>query len=75
MYVNKLLSSACQDLDQEFEQAALLLKGKSPRLATIDCLKEVDLCAKYNVVSYPAIRVFEGPKKITRYRDLRKADL
>jgi len=62
-------------LDQEFEKAASLLEGKSPTLATIDCLKEAEICAKYDVLSYPAIRVFEGSKKMTRYRDLRKAEL
>lgn len=75
MHTYRLLSLACQDLDQEFEEAARLLEGKSAKFATIDCLKEVDLCAKYNVISHPTIRVFEGPEKMTRYRDLRKAQL
>ena len=40
---------------------------------SIDCTSESTLCHEHDVVSYPAIRVFNSPS-MTRYKGARKAD-
>ncbi|PMD25441.1 thioredoxin-like protein [Hyaloscypha hepaticicola] len=42
-------------------------------LLSIDCTAEPDLCREQGVFSYPAIRVFDGSKKLRRYKGSRKA--
>jgi protein disulfide-isomerase A1 len=42
-------------------------------LLSIDCKAEADLCQEQSVISYPAIRVFDGSEKVRRYKGPRKA--
>jgi protein disulfide-isomerase A1 len=42
-------------------------------LISIDCTIEADLCQEHGVISYPAIRVFDGSGKTRRYKGPRKA--
>lgn len=42
-------------------------------LLSVDCKTEADLCQEQGVISYPAIRVFDGSEKVRRYKGPRKA--
>ena len=42
-------------------------------VANVNCTADLKLCSDYNVTSYPALRIFRGPKNVTRFREKRKA--
>ncbi|KUJ15828.1 uncharacterized protein LY89DRAFT_97094 [Mollisia scopiformis] len=42
-------------------------------LLSIDCKAEADLCAEYDVVSFPAIRLLKGSESSMRYKGPRKS--
>jgi Thioredoxin len=42
-------------------------------LLSIDCTAEAELCREQGIISYPAIRVFDGSDKVRRYKGARKA--
>jgi protein disulfide-isomerase A1 len=42
-------------------------------LLSVDCKAEATLCQEQGVISYPAIRVFDGNEKVRRYKGARKA--
>jgi len=56
----------------EAEWLAATVKTKIP-LLSVDCTAEADLCQEQEIISYPAIRVFDGSEKIKRYKGPRKA--
>lgn len=63
-------SEASKSLESEWISAAEELEDS---LVSIDCVSETSLCEEYEVISYPAIRLFRGDESVTRYRGPRKA--
>ncbi|KAH8600052.1 thioredoxin-like domain-containing protein [Bisporella sp. PMI_857] len=66
---------ACKDASKALEPEWLTAsKQASKPLLSIDCSAEVDLCIENQVISYPAIRLYEGGGNIMRrYRGPRIA--
>jgi protein disulfide-isomerase A1 len=56
----------------EAEWLAATSQTKTAMLS-VDCKTEADLCQEQGVISYPAIRVFDGSEKAKRYKGPRKA--
>ena len=46
---------------------------KEDVLLSIDCTLEAQLCDDFNVISYPAVRYFDGRGVMAPYRGPRKA--
>lgn len=44
------------------------LADESIPVVEIDCVKDLKFCASLDVVSYPAVRIFQGPETWQRYR-------
>ncbi|KAE9378273.1 hypothetical protein N431DRAFT_541785 [Stipitochalara longipes BDJ] len=65
---------ACEEPSKglEAEWLAATSQTKYP-LLSVDCTAEADLCREQGIISYPAIRVFDGSDKVKRYRGPRKA--
>ncbi|KAI1084625.1 thioredoxin-like domain-containing protein [Whalleya microplaca] len=62
-------TAASQALETEWTSIAESEKS----LISINCASEAGLCHEYGVISYPALRFFDGHGKMTPYRGPRKA--
>ncbi|KAK8087483.1 thioredoxin-like protein [Apiospora phragmitis] len=63
---NALVASfhACEALEPEWGR----VEEASGWAASVDCSRHKQLCKEHNVISYPAIRLFDGDGKMTPYR-------
>ncbi|KAI0147803.1 ER-resident thioredoxin [Xylariaceae sp. FL1272] len=59
----------CQALEAEWQ----LVADSHNSLLTIDCSTEKALCEEFDIISYPAIRYFDGHGNTRSYRGPRKA--
>jgi protein disulfide-isomerase A1 len=67
-------SEPCQALAPELESAAETLSSKDIYISEIDCTQDLEICSKYDVQSYPTIRIFRGLERTpARYRGRQKA--
>ena len=64
----------CKALAPEYEAAATTLKEKDIFLAKIDCVGNDELCKRYDIEAYPAVRIFRGPDNIKPYPGARKRE-
>ncbi|KAI2616242.1 hypothetical protein GGR54DRAFT_631749 [Hypoxylon sp. NC1633] len=65
-----LVASASQALEPEWTKAAELEKKA---LMSINCASAPSLCEEFGIISYPALRFFDGHGKMTNYRGPRRA--
>jgi hypothetical protein len=70
LITKNLLRESSRALEAEWLAATSRTKTA---LLSIDCTAEADLCREQGVISYPAIRVFDGSEKLRRYKGPRKA--
>ncbi|KAI1471934.1 uncharacterized protein F4812DRAFT_456036 [Daldinia caldariorum] len=64
-------TAASQALEPEWISATESEKKKS--LLSVDCASASSLCKEFDVISYPALRFFDGHGKMTSYRGPRRA--
>lgn len=67
------LSGPCQTLTPELESAAETLSSRNIYISTIDCTTDVEICTKYDVKSYPTIRIFSPFRSPIKYRAKQQA--
>ncbi|KXN89629.1 Protein disulfide-isomerase [Leucoagaricus sp. SymC.cos] len=63
----------CKALAPHYEEAATALKGKSIKLAKVDCVEEGELCQSKGVQGYPTLKVYRNGESAD-YTGPRKAD-
>lgn len=55
------------------EQEWMKIADTEKALVSVDCTAQAQLCKDYDVISYPALRYFDGHGKMTPYRGPRRA--
>ncbi|OTA96273.1 hypothetical protein M434DRAFT_128661 [Hypoxylon sp. CO27-5] len=63
-------TAASQALEPEWISAT---ESEKKSLISIDCSSAASLCREFDVISYPALRFFDGHGKMTSYRGPRRA--
>lgn len=63
-------TAASQALESEW---AIATESEKKALMSIDCSSAPSLCQEFSVISYPALRFFDGHGKMTPYRGPRRA--
>ncbi|OTA99877.1 hypothetical protein M426DRAFT_324763 [Hypoxylon sp. CI-4A] len=63
-------TAASQALEPEWMSA---VESEKKGLISIDCASATSLCQEFGVISYPALRFFDGHGKTTSYRGPRRA--
>ncbi|KAI1456506.1 thioredoxin-like domain-containing protein [Annulohypoxylon moriforme] len=63
-------TAASQALEPEWTSA---VESEKKALLSIDCASTKSLCEEFGIISYPALRFFDGHGKITSYRGPRRA--
>ncbi|KAI8964803.1 hypothetical protein F5Y11DRAFT_345255 [Daldinia sp. FL1419] len=63
-------TAASQALEPEWTSAT---ESGKQSLISVDCASATSLCKEFDVVSYPALRFFDGHGKMTSYRGPRRA--
>ncbi|KAH8289853.1 hypothetical protein KR054_011988 [Drosophila jambulina] len=67
----------CQRLEPEYARAAEMVKDDEPpiKLAKIDCTEAgKEICNKYDIKSYPTLKIFSQDGEFKDYKGPRKAD-
>ena len=66
----------CKKLAGEYKKAASILKENDPPVALIklDCKVETKVCRKYDVNSYPTLKIFKNGEMVSDYNGPREAD-
>ncbi|KAI1106425.1 hypothetical protein F4804DRAFT_43165 [Jackrogersella minutella] len=64
-------TAASQALEPEWRSA---VESEKKALMSINCTSEASLCQEFGVISYPALRFFDGHGKMTPYRGSRRRD-
>ncbi|KAF3070789.1 Protein disulfide-isomerase [Daldinia childiae] len=62
-------TAASQVLEPEWTSAA---ESEKKSLISVDCASAASLCKEFDVISYPALRFFDGHGKMTPYRGPRR---
>ncbi|KAI0131100.1 hypothetical protein F4814DRAFT_404820 [Daldinia grandis] len=63
-------TAASQALEPEWTSA---VESEKKSLLSVDCASAPSLCKEFDVISYPALRFFDGHGKMTPYRGPRRA--
>ncbi|KAI1214353.1 uncharacterized protein F4807DRAFT_407634 [Annulohypoxylon truncatum] len=63
-------TAASQALEPEWTSA---IESETKGLMSIDCASTKSLCQEFGIISYPALRFFDGHGKMTSYRGPRRA--
>ncbi|XP_076864519.1 protein disulfide isomerase family A, member 8 [Brachyhypopomus gauderio] len=63
----------CKKLAPEFEGAAKKLKG-TVTLAKVDCTVNTEICGRFGVTGYPALKIFKNGEELSAYDGPRSAD-
>ncbi|OTB14730.1 hypothetical protein K445DRAFT_318629 [Daldinia sp. EC12] len=63
-------TAASQALEPEWTSA---VESEEKFLISVDCASTSNLCKEFDVISYPALRFFDGHGKMTPYRGPRRA--
>ncbi|KAI0885108.1 uncharacterized protein GGS22DRAFT_200170 [Annulohypoxylon maeteangense] len=63
-------TAASQALEPEWTSA---VESEKKALISIDCASTKSLCQEFGIISYPALRFFDGHGKMTSYRGPRRA--
>ncbi|KAI0856893.1 thioredoxin-like domain-containing protein [Xylaria cubensis] len=64
---------ACETGSRALESEWMSIAGTQKSLISIDCLSESALCDEFGVISYPALRYFDGHGHMKSYRGPRRA--